>query len=436
MASEVTGWTEQKLGELGEFRNGANFSQEDYGSGYPIVNVKQLYRGRYASMQDVHELATTALSNPQSLFLRHGDILFARSSLKASGAGQVAMVGPCKPHAIFSGFIIRFRIKSTVRVIPDYLNYLLRSPVYRELLTRIGSGTTITNLSQDTLARLSIELPPLFEQKAIVSMLGALDDKIELNRRMNETLDAMARALFKSWFVDFAPVHAQIEGCNSGFPEDIVALFPNSFEESSLGEIPKGWTVEPIDNLTEAIGGTTPSTKEPEYWTPDIHAWATPKDLSKLDSSVLRKTERRISDKGLNQIGSGLLAVGTVLLSSRAPIGYLAVAEIPVAINQGFIAMKPREGVSNLFLLYWAEVAQETIKSRANGSTFLEISKSNFRQIDVVRPDESVMKKFDAYVRPWYQRIVANEHETATLTKMRDALLPKLSSGEIRLPVH
>jgi type I restriction enzyme S subunit len=148
---------------------------------------------------------------------------------------------------------------------------------------------------------------------------------------------------------------------------------------------------------------------------------------------VLRKTERRISDKGLNQIGSGLLPVGTVLLSSRAPIGYLAVAEIPVAINQGFIGMKPREGVSNLFLLYWAEVAQETIKSRANGSTFLEISKSNFRQIEVVRPDEAVMKKFDTYVRPWYHRIVANENETATLIRMRDALLPKLISGEIRI---
>ncbi|WP_131992133.1 restriction endonuclease subunit S [Acidipila rosea] len=127
------------------------------------------------------------------------------------------------------------------------------------------------------------------------------------------------------------------------------------------------------------------------------------------------------------------MPIGTVLLSSRAPIGYLAVAEIPVAINQGFIAMKAKDGVSNLFLLYWAEVAQETIKSRANGSTFLEISKSNFRQIEVVRPSEAVMKKFDAYVRPWYERIVANERETENLITMRDALLPQLISGEIRV---
>jgi len=152
-----------------------------------------------------------------------------------------------------------------------------------------------------------------------------------------------------------------------------------------------------------------------------------------LKSPVLVKTERQISDSGLGQIGSGLLPGGTVLMSSRAPIGYLAIAEIPVSINQGFIAMKPREKVSNLFLLYWAECAQEVIKSRANGSTFLEISKSNFRQIEIVRPSGPVMEKFDSIVRPWYEQIANNERQSATLANIRDALLPKLISGEIRL---
>jgi type I restriction enzyme S subunit len=127
------------------------------------------------------------------------------------------------------------------------------------------------------------------------------------------------------------------------------------------------------------------------------------------------------------------LPVGTVLLSSRAPIGYRAVAEVPVAINQGFIAMKPREGVSNLFLLWWAESAHDEIVSHANGSTFLEISKASFRPIGVVAPSHSSMVAFDRLARPLYQQVVARERESCTLAALRDALLPKLISGELRI---
>lgn len=148
---------------------------------------------------------------------------------------------------------------------------------------------------------------------------------------------------------------------------------------------------------------------------------------------MLLDTERRITDAGLAQISSALLPVGTVLLSSRAPIGYLAVAEVSVAINQGFIAMKPRKGVSNLFLLLWSDFAHDDILSRANGSTFLEISKANFRPIPLVAPPAQVMQAFDQYVRPLYQRIVENERESYTLAAVRDALLLKLLSGEVRV---
>ena len=172
----MSSWATFRLDELGEFKNGANFSQADYGQGFPIVNVKQLYQGRFASIENLLELKASAVSNPEALFLRRGDILFARSSVKASGAGQVAMVGHCPPNAVYSGFIIRFRLSATNRAVPDFLNYLLRSPVYRELLTRIGTGTTITNLSQGALGRLTVELPSVDEQRAIVSILAALDD--------------------------------------------------------------------------------------------------------------------------------------------------------------------------------------------------------------------------------------------------------------------
>jgi type I restriction enzyme S subunit len=314
---------------------------------------------------------------------------------------------------------------------PYFLKYVLLAET--EALWRFASGTTHQTIYYPEAKAFHVCLPSIAEQNAIAHVLGTLDDKIELNRRMNETLEAMARALFQSWFVDFDPVRAKAEGRDTGLPKDLADLFPDSFEDSELGETPKGWGVRPIGDLAEVVGGSTPSTKVTAFWEDGEHFWATPKDLSSLATPVLLETGRKISDAGLSQIGSGLLPPGTVLLSSRAPIGYLVISEIPVAINQGFIAMLPKEGASNLFLLYWAAQAQEQIVSRANGSTFLEISKSNFRPIRVITPPSAVIAAFDKQVRPLYARVVSNERETRTLAALRDALLPKLLSGEIRV---
>ncbi len=318
-------------------------------------------------------------------------------------------------------------------------------------LIRQGSGTVFTNLKTEILKRHRVKIPSLPEQRAIAHVLGTLDDKIELNRRMNETLEEMAQALFKSWFVDFDPVHAKaalrdhpsskgsdwtVERARAYLDRmdpDIAALFPDRFVNSELGQIPEGWEVGTIDQLATVVGGTTPSTKNRSYWEGGTHYWATPKDLSTLSTPVLLRTERKITDAGLAKISSGLLPRGTVLLSSRAPIGYLAIAEIPVAINQGFIAIPPSRGVSNLFILYWSKASQEEIVNYANGSTFLEISKSNFRQLVLVLPRKAVMTAFEKHIRPLHDRVVSNERESGNLTVLRDALLPKLVSGEIRV---
>jgi type I restriction enzyme S subunit len=297
---------------------------------------------------------------------------------------------------------------------------------------RAGSGQPLLN--QSILSAIDVRVPVPDEQRAISAVLGTLDDKIALNQRMSETLEGMAQGLFKSWFVDFDPVRAKVENRTTTLPHNVADLFPNSFAMEDTHEIPTGWHLRPIGELATVTGGSTPSTKEESYWEGGTHRWATPKDLSALETPVLLDTERKITDAGLAQIGSGLLPPGTVLMSSRAPIGYLAIAEIPIAINQGFIAMKAAEGVSNIFLLRWAEWAHDFIVSRANGSTFLEISKSSFRPILVTTPPDSLMNEFDRLARPLYSRMVANEISSRTLAQSRDALLPKLISGELRLP--
>lgn len=311
------------------------------------------------------------------------------------------------------------------------------------------SGSVQSKLSQRNLNRILIHYPrDPRDRRAIARILGTLDDKIELNRRINQTLEEMARAIFKSWFVDFDPVRAKVAvrrehpdwsnaqvsraACPTLKPE-ISELFPDEFENSELGEIPQGWRVKPISELTDVVGGSTPKTDRAEYWEGGTHHWATPKDLSALSVPVLLDTERKITNAGLAQISSGLLPKGTVLLSSRAPIGYLAIAEVPIAINQGFIAMKPRRGISNMFLLRWAHAFHEEIVSHANGSTFLEVSKSSFRPIRTVAPPVPVMDAFDRVSQPLYRKVVENERESRTLAALRDTLLPKLISGELRV---
>ena len=267
------------------------------------------------------------------------------------------------------------------------------------------------------------------------AVLGALDDKIELNRRMSETLEEMARALFRSWFVDFDPVRAKAEGRPSGLPPDLDALFPASFEASELGEIPAGWEVTPAGEAMAVYGGSTPSTKEPSYWGGE-HCFATPKDLSTLQEPILASTARHLTDAGVARIRSGLLPVGTVLLSSRAPIGYLAVTEMPAAINQGIVAMVCDGPVGAPYALHWTRSNMNAIETRAGGTTFAEISKSSFREIPFLVPRESAHAAWQSLVSPLYDLVSSNARQSRALAEQRDALLPRLASGDLRIAAY
>jgi type I restriction enzyme S subunit len=268
-------------------------------------------------------------------------------------------------------------------------------------LNHLKDGTSNPGLSRQTFYAQLFPCPPLSEQKAIATVLSTFDDKIELNRRINETLEAMAQALFKSL------IAATANG------------LPDRWRESTIGE------------EVRVVGGSTPSTSRPEFWENGTHHWATPRDLSALSSPVLLDTERKTTDSGVQQISSGLLPKGTVLLSSRAPIGYLAVSQVPISVNQGFIAMVCDQELPNHYVRLWAKQNMETIKANANGTTFLEISKKNFRPLSIVVPPKDVIETFVRRLDPLQERIVSNLNESRTLAALRDAILPKLLSGEI-----
>ena len=409
----------------------------------PTVRLRRGAVYPFVDMASVNPDSRITLSAEEREFkgsgsrFQSGDTLMARITpcLENGKIARYQAIGDnLEAHGSTEFIVIRGRLGVTDN---DFAYYLTQWKEVRNYAIGQMTGTSgRQRVPVDCLDHLQILLPPISEQRAIAHVLGALDDKIELNRRSNETLEAMARAVFQDWFVDFGPVRAKLEGREPYLPPELWDLFPDRLVDSELGEIPEGWEVKALGEVIDVVGGTTPSTKISDYWEGGTHCWATPKDLSILRSPIILDTERKVTNIGLARIPSGLLPAGTLLLSSRAPIGYLAICQMPVAINQGFIAVPPGKDVSNHFMLHWSQVFHDEIVNHANGSTFLEISKSNFRKIGFVMPHERVLAQFDARVQSLFERIVTNERESCALAAQRDALLPKLVSGAMRLDTY
>lgn len=359
---------------------------------------------------------------------------------RRTNPGVTATFGPNVEFALGQNLVL-LRADGTV-VEPAFLRWLTASPQWWAEIEKYNNvGAVFDSLKCADVPKFELPIPPKPIQSLISQLLGALDDKIELNRRMNETLEAMAQAIFRDWFVDFGPVRRKLAGKTDPvaimgglIPDparatEFAVLFPASLTDAGL---PEGWTDRPIGDQAEIVGGSTPSTADDSLWHPAEHRWASPKDLSNMCDLALFETGRRISSTGLAKITSGLLPVGTVLLSSRAPIGYLAIAQEPVAINQGFIALKPMTVHGSAYLYLWCKANMEAILANANGSTFQEISKKNFRPLTSAVPSApEILSAFGEIAQPLIDRIVCAARESRTLAETRDYLLPRLMSGEV-----
>ena len=399
------GWNVLKIGNIGRIVTGKTPPTqyaENFGNKYPFITPRDM-SGQKRINQTERYLSEKGKNEVKNCLLPVNAICV---SCIGSDMGKVVMTT--------TNSITNQQLNSIIcndSFNPDFIYYALVN--ISSGLRNIGhNSTAVPILNKTDFSNFEISVPDIFTQRRIAEILSALDDKIELNRQTNATLEAIAQAIFKEWFVDF------------NFPGGTGEMI-----ESELGIIPKGWKVAKLGEILDVKGGTTPSTKVEEYWNGE-YSFATPKDLSSLQSPFLLKTERIITAKGVKQISSGVLPSGIFLLSSIAPIGYLAISDIPVSINQGFIAINAKE-TSNLFILLWLKNNIETVIGRANGSTFLEISKSNFREIKLILPDKKMLILFDELISPFFNQINFNEKQTNLLTSIRDALLPKLMSGEI-----
>lgn len=392
---------------------------------YPFMEMSELpTRSRDATVRQRKELKSGGSK------FKDGDALFARITpcLENGKGGLVTGLGD--GVAFGSTEFIVMRSKPGLPTGLAY--YISRDPAFRAFAKKRMKGTSgRQRVSWQALADYEVSEKLPARAGGIVATLQALDDKIELNRRMNATLEAQARAVFRDWFIDFGPTRAKLTSQAPYLPRDLWALFPDKLGDDGL---PVGWQQSEIGKEIETVGGSTPSTKVDDYWHGSIH-WATPKDLSNLNAPVIGDTSRTITREGLAKISSGLLPAGVLLMSSRAPVGYLAITTVPIAINQGFIAMKPNAHFSNLYIWLWCSEHMDRIKGNANGSTFQEISKKNFRPLPFIVPKTKILEAFEKRARPIFDQIVGLTEESEKLAETRDYLLPRLMCGEVEVKI-
>ena len=364
---------------------------------------------------------------PEEFALTEGDLLVTMTDLSkaADTLGYPAIVPKLKGRRyLHNQRLGKVLILANAPIHGMFLYFLLRTREYRDEVLASATGTTVKHTSPSRIKEFSFLRPPIEEQRAIAEVLATLDDKIELNRRTNETLEAMARAIFKSWFVDFDPVRAKAEGRQPfGMDAATAALFPDSFQDSPLGKIPKGWRVAAIgEDFNLTMGQSPPG----ETYNEDGDGLAF--FQGKTDFGFRYPSKRMYCTAPTR-----LADAGDTLVSVRAPVGAINMANEKCCIGRGVAALRHKNG-SRSYTYYAAHAQKEAFEQfEAEGTVFGSLGRKDFEAILSVSPPTSLAERFEQMAFPFDQRVENNEHESRTLAALRDALLPKLISGEIRL---
>ncbi|MEI7807473.1 MAG: restriction endonuclease subunit S [Verrucomicrobiota bacterium] len=286
-----------------------------------------------------------------------------------------------------------------------YLKYLLQSVLVQDQLKSRATGTTVLGIKQSELRKINLALPPLAEQRAIAEVLGALDDKIELNQRTNETLEAQAQTIFQSWFV-----------------------------EPATTKLPKGWREVPFTETIKILGGGTPKTSVAEYWNGNI-PWFSVVDAPQDSDVFVIDTAKKITQAGVDNSSTQILPVGTTIISARGTVGKIALVGVPMAMNQSCYGLRGKAGTKGFHTYFATRAIVSTLQQHAHGSVFDTITQNTLAGIQVAAPPEARIDQFEETVSPLMEHIRNNLFESRALVALRDTLLPKLLSGELRVPV-
>ncbi len=325
-----------------------------------------------------------------------------------------------------------------IRPMPDifdsrYLRYFLTSPYQQNLMLGVaGAGATRNALTKLMIEEFKVPCPSIKVQRSIGDILSVLDDRIYLLQETNTTLEAIAQALFKSWFIDFDPIHAKAEGREpEGMDAETAALFPTSFEESEFGLIPRGWYVGRISNLGEVICGKTPLTSNQENYGSEVPFITIPDMHNRL---VVTSTQKKLSHQGAGTQKNKYLRPGSIGVSCIATAGLVVAVTEMSQTNQQINSVVPDPSWTDSFSLFVLRQIGEKIRAAGSGgSVFDNLNKSRFEKTPILLPEPKLAQKFDYMITPLVSRIIANQKQEEFLSMLRDTLLPRLISGQLRL---
>jgi type I restriction enzyme S subunit len=377
-----------QTGPFGTMLNASEYTQ----SGTPVIAVQDIGENKlihnkfvYVGQETVERLARYKV--------KKGDIIFGRKG----AVERRAIIKECEDGWIQGSDCIRVRFDESMD--SEFISYQFGSKAYKDWMIQHSTGATMPSLNQQVLKLLPLVLPPLTEQKAIASVLSSLDDKIDLLHRQNKTLEAMAETLFRQWFVE---------------------------------EAQEDWESHGLLDVVQLVGGGTPKTSIPEYWDGDI-PWLAGGDIAANHKSFINNAGKKITEAGLNNSSAKLLPQYATVISARGTVGKYCLLAKPMAFSQSNYGVLPNiEGCFFFSYLLINHVVEE-LQSSAYGSVFDTITTNTFKDIKIPLPDKTVIAGFEKEVTPNFRKILINKEQIHTLEKLRDTLLPKLMSGEVRV---
>lgn len=377
--------------------SGISSTKGQAGHGAPFLSFGTVFNNYFLPENLIDKMDTT-IEEQNTFSIKKGDVFVTRTSETIDELAMSSVALKDYPNATYSGFVKRLRPKTTGIVYDKFLAFYLRSKLFRKTMTNNATMTLRASFNEDIFSFLYLYLPPYEEQKKIGDLLYNIEMKMLANKKINDNLEQQAQSYFQELFVDNAD------------PE---------------------WAIGTISDLGTIVGGSTPSKAKPEYYTESGIAWITPKDLSINKSKFVSHGENDITELGLKNSSAAIMPEGTVLFSSRAPIGYIAIAAGEVTTNQGFKSVVPKPEIGTPFVYFFLKNTLPVIEGMASGSTFKEVSGSTMKNVPAVIPDAETLAKFSDFCAPIFAQQRILEEQNQSLATLRDNLLPKLMSGEI-----
>lgn len=402
-------WKTYKLCEVANLSTGFPFDGHKYAKeGQRVVRGDNVTIGELRWDTDKDKRWNEPFARAEEFSLQEGDIVIGMDGSRV-GRNRAQIKADDLPLLLAQRVAC---VRHNEKSLQKFLYYQIFSKNFENYIKSVHTGTSIPHVSLKQIGDFSFQVPDLSTQRRIAGILGSLDDKIELNRRINANLEAQAQALFRSWFVDFEPFR------------------DGPFVDSELGKIPQGWKVGNYTDIVEIKGGGTPKTGIQEYWNGTIPFFS-PKDVGA--SCFVLDTEKHITAKGLENCNSSLFQPNTVFITARGTVGKVVMTGTEMAMNQTNYALLGKQNISQYYVYHITLQLVARLLKKANGAVFNAITTRDFTSEQIVIPPFSTIRQFSDVVKPIYENILLNDVQSNRLSALRDTLLPKLMAGEINV---